>query len=216
MEGRPVTIGVFALQGDFAQHAAAWRRAGAVPREVRGPADLAGLDALSLPGGESTTMLRLLGVTGFRAAFGEALARLPVFATCAGAILLGKEAERLPAPPFGLIDMAVARNAYGTQIDSFEADVDAPALGAGATFRGVFIRAPRFLRVGSGVEVVARHDGEVVAVRQGARVAFAFHPELTDDARFHHWFLDTVVAPARAAATPSVRAGRTDPAGRPA
>ena len=209
-------VGVLALQGDFARHAAAWARAGVATREVRGAADLAGLHALSLPGGESTTMLRLLGVTGFRAAFGEALARLPVFATCAGAILLGREAERLPAAPFGLIDAAVARNAYGTQIDSFEADVDAPVLGAGASFRGVFIRAPRFLRIGPGVEVVARHGGEVVAVRQGPRVAFAFHPELTDDLRFHRWFLDAVVAPARAAALPPATAERNDPAGRTA
>ena len=206
-------IGVFALQGDFAAHAFAWRRAGVEAREVRGPADLEGIVALSLPGGESTTMLRLLAVTGFRAAFGAALERLPVFATCAGAILAGKEAERLPAAPFGIVDVAVARNAYGRQVDSFEAELAAPALGDGATFRGVFIRAPRFLRIGPGVEVLATHEGEPVALRQGRRALFAFHPELTDDLRFHRWFLDTVVAPAMAA-DDAVRAGARHSAGR--
>lgn len=193
-------IGVFALQGDYARHAEAWRKLGIPVREVRRAADLAGLAALSLPGGESTTMLRLLGVTGLREAFGAALSRLPVFATCAGAILVGKDAERLPAAPFGVLDAGLARNAYGTQVDSFEADLDAPVLGPGATFRGVFIRAPRFLRLGAGVETIARHGGEAVAVRQGPIVAFAFHPELTDDLRFHRWFLDAIVAPHAAAA----------------
>jgi pyridoxal 5'-phosphate synthase pdxT subunit len=191
-------IGVFALQGDFAQHVAAWRRTGVAVREVRVAADLEDLDALSLPGGESTTMLRLLEVTGLRPAFEEAVLRLPVFATCAGAILLGHGGERLPAPPFGRIDVAVLRNAYGRQVDSFEADVTAPVLGPGAVFHGVFIRAPRFGLLGPGVEVLARHGEEPVAVRSGTAVAFAFHPELTDDPRLHRWFLDAVVAPARA------------------
>lgn len=195
MDPRPVTIGVLALQGDFAAHEAAWQRVGVATREVRVAADLDGLDALSLPGGESTTMLRLLAVTGLRPALAAALERLPVFATCAGAILLGKDGERLPAAPFGLVDVAVARNAYGRQIDSFAAGLDAPALGAGATFPGVFIRAPRFHRLGPGVEVLARHDGEPVAVREGERALFAFHPELADDPRFHRWFLDTIVKP---------------------
>ncbi len=199
------TIGVFALQGDFARHAEAWRKLGVPVREVRRAADLDGLAALSLPGGESTTMLRLLAVTGLRDALGAALARLPVFATCAGAILVGRDAERLPAPPFGLLDAGIARNAYGTQLDSFEATLDAPVLGEGATFRGVFIRAPRFLDLGPGVQTIARHGGETVAVRQGAIAAFAFHPELTDDLRFHAWFLATIVAahPVDPAATPA-------------
>lgn len=207
----PPVVGVLALQGDFAAHGAAWRRAGAATREVRTRADLAGLSALSLPGGESTTMLRLLGVTGLRGAFAEAIARLPVFATCAGAILVGREAERLPAAPFGILDVAVARNAYGRQIDSFEAVLDAPALGPGRTFPGVFIRAPRFLTPGPGVEVLARHGGEAVAVRQGRCAAFAFHPELTDDLAFHRWFLETIVAPAAVAT--AARASSPDVAG---
>ncbi|MEO6463201.1 MAG: pyridoxal 5'-phosphate synthase glutaminase subunit PdxT [Candidatus Eisenbacteria bacterium] len=195
-------IGVFALQGDFAAHVAAWGRAGAAAHEVRTAADLEGIDALSLPGGESTTMLRLLEVTGLRPAFGEAIARLPVFATCAGAILLGHGGAHLPAPPFARLDLAVERNAYGRQVDSFEADLDAPVLGPGATFRGVFIRAPRFTRLGTGLETLVSHAGEPVGVRDGSAVALAFHPELTDDLRLHHWFLDTVVASSSRAAVP--------------
>jgi 5'-phosphate synthase pdxT subunit len=164
---------------------------------VRTAADFDGLDALSLPGGESTTMLRLLGVTGLRPRFEAAVRALPVFATCAGTILLGKAGERLPAPPLGVLDADVSRNAYGRQIDSFEDTVDCPALGPGATMRGVFIRAPRFTRLGHGVEVVARHQGEPVGVRQGRLLALAFHPELTDDLRLFHWFLERIVLPAR-------------------
>ena len=207
-DGTPPVIGVFALQGDFAAHLAAWRRLGATAREVRTARDLDGVDALSLPGGESTTMLRLLGVTGLRDAFAAAVAERPVFATCAGAILLGHGGERLPAPPFGVVDVTVARNAYGRQVDSFEADLDAPVLGAGATFRGVFIRAPRFTRTGPGVEVLVRHGDEPVAVRQGDAVALAFHPELTDDPRLHRWFLDAVVEPARRRAGVRATPGR--------
>ena len=196
LNGRPL-VGVFALQGDFAKHRAAWDRAGAHTREVRSAADLEGLDALSLPGGESTTMLRLLGVLRLRAPFVAAVERLPVFATCAGAILLGKSATHLPDPPLAVMDVDVLRNAYGRQIDSFEAPVDAPAFGEGAPLTGVFIRAPRFTRLGPGVEVLARVGQEPVGVRDGRHVALAFHPELTDDARPFRWFLDQVVgAPA--------------------
>jgi 5'-phosphate synthase pdxT subunit len=190
---RAPLVGVFALQGDFARHARAWERAGARTREVRTAADFDGLDALSLPGGESTTMLRLLGVLGLRGAFEDALSRLPVFATCAGAILLGKGATQLPAPTFGSIDVDVLRNAYGRQVDSFEALVDAPVFGGDRPVTGVFIRAPRFTRVGPRVEVVARLSGEPVGVRDGRHVALAFHPELTDDVRPFAWFLRTVL-----------------------
>ena len=193
---RPL-VGVFALQGDFARHVAAWKSAGADTREVRTAADFDGLDALSLPGGESTTMLRLLGVTSLRPRFEAAVRELPVFATCAGAILLGKGGERLPAPTLGVLDADVSRNAYGRQIDSFEDTLDCPALGADATVRGVFIRAPRFTRLGPDVEVVATRAGEPVGVRQGHLVALAFHPELTDDPRLFRWFLERIVRPAR-------------------
>jgi len=141
-------------------------------------------------------MLRLLGVLGLRPALEQAVRTLPVFATCAGAILLGEGGAHLPAPPLGVLDATVARNAYGRQVDSFETDLDCPLLGG--TIRGVFIRAPRFTRLGKGVEVLATHDGEPVGVRQGRLVALAFHPELTDDPRIFRWFLNQVVAPARA------------------
>ena len=192
----PKTVGVLALQGDFERHAFAWRRAGAAVREVRTRADFDGLDALSMPGGESTTMLRLLSVLGLRGELEAAVRALPVFATCAGAILLGEGGEHLPAAPLGVLDVTVARNAYGRQVDSFEADLDCAPLGG--TLRGVFIRAPRFTRLGPGVETIATHDGEPVGVRQGRLVALAFHPELTDDPRIFRWFLDTVVAQAGA------------------
>jgi 5'-phosphate synthase pdxT subunit len=206
----PKTVGVLALQGDFARHAEAWRRAGAIAREVRAADAFEGLDALSMPGGESTTMLRLLQVTGLRPALERAVATLPVFATCAGAILLSRHAERLPAPPLGALDADVLRNAYGTQVDSFEADLDVPVLGEGARFHGVFIRAPRFGRTGPGVETIARLGEEAVGVRAGRLVALAFHPELTDDVRLHRWFLERVVpgvpsSGARAAGVPAPR-----------
>jgi 5'-phosphate synthase pdxT subunit len=203
---RTPRVGVLALQGDFALHRAAWRRAGAEATAVRYAADFAGLDALSLPGGESTTMLRLLDVTGLRPALEAFVARGAVLGTCAGAILLARAAGRLPAPPLGALDLDCERNAYGRQVDSFEDDVAAPVLGAGATFRGVFIRAPRFTRVGAGLEVVARRGAEPVGVRHGRVVALAFHPELTDDVRFHRWFLAAVVGtPAAAGAVTGAR-----------
>ena len=184
-------VGVFALQGDFERHAAAWRRAGADVREVRTREDFDGLDALSMPGGESTTMLRLLGVLGLRPALEQAVRTLPVFATCAGAILLGEGGEHLPAPPLGVLDATVSRNAYGRQVDSFESDLECAVVEG--RVRGVFIRAPRFTRLGDGVETIATHDGEPVGVRQGGLVALAFHPELTDDVRLFRWFLTKVV-----------------------
>lgn len=211
--GAATTVGVLALQGDFAKHAEAWGRAGARVREVRAASDFEGLDALSMPGGESTTMLRLLDVTGLRPALEGFVEEHSVFATCAGAILLGRGGERLPKPPLGVLDVDVARNAYGRQIDSFEADLELAVRdsGAGAAepFRGVFIRAPRFLRLGPGVEVVARHGSEPVGVRQGPLVALAFHPELTSDLRLHRWFLETVV-PEAARTRARARAGVTE------
>ena len=190
--GGPAPAGVLALQGDFAKHLEAYACFGVPTREVRSVADLEGLSSLTIPGGESTTLLRLIEDTGLRPALGAFVATHPVFGTCAGAILLGRGGAGLPEPPFGVLDAEVTRNAYGRQVDSFEADVDAPVLPGESRFRAVFIRAPRFGRTGPGVEIVARRGGETVGVRQGHILALAFHPELTDDVRFHRWFLETV------------------------
>jgi pyridoxal 5'-phosphate synthase pdxT subunit len=184
-------VGVLSLQGDFERHGAALAALGAEPVRISRPEHLRGLEALIMPGGESTTMLRLLEATGLRAPLEAFLKDRPVLGTCAGLVLLAKEAGALPAPTLGLLDVSVERNAYGRQIDSFRCPLDVPALGG--PFDAVFIRAPRLRRIGPGVEVVARAaDGEPVAVRSGPVAGLAFHPELTPDRRFHRWFLTEV------------------------
>jgi 5'-phosphate synthase pdxT subunit len=192
------TIGVLALQGDFSEHAAMLRRLRVDAREVRTAEQLKGLDGLIIPGGESTTFCRL--IDDFRlheplAAFVRTGA--PTWGTCAGMIVLARHASDLPFPTLQAIDIEVDRNAYGRQVDSFEADIDIPAIGA-EPFHAVFIRAPVVASVGQGVEVLAtcRHDDaeseRPVAVRQGSVMATSFHPELTDDTRLHRYFLDIV------------------------
>ncbi len=164
-------IGVLALQGDFAAHIAALP--GAV--EVRTASEIDQLDVLVIPGGESTAMLRLLDGTGIEAAARRLLARGGrIFGTCAGAILLAKGVFGPSQPSWGMLDIDIERNAYGRQIDSFEATLDPP-------YKGVFIRAPKIRRVGAKVEVLVRFNGEPVLVRQGNIFAATFHPELTDD-----------------------------------
>lgn len=198
-------IGLLALQGDFAEHAAMLRAAGARPAEVRLPSDLAMIDALIIPGGESTTITRLLDLYDLR----EPIRRLgdegmPIWGTCAGAIVLAREATDLDRPNLALMDITVRRNAFGRQVDSFEVDLPIAGL-AGPPFHAIFIRAPRIERVGAGVEVLARlDDGSIVAVRQGDLFATSFHPELTSDGRFHALFAgvararrDAVRAPAK-------------------
>jgi 5'-phosphate synthase pdxT subunit len=191
------TIGVLALQGDFSEHAAMLRRLRAAAREVRTAEQLKGLDGLIIPGGESTTLCRL--IDDFRlqeplAAFVRSGA--PTWGTCAGMIVLARHASDLPFPTLQVLDIEVDRNAYGRQIDSFEADIDIPAIGA-EPFHAIFIRAPVVASVGKGVEVLAscRCDDVAatpVAVRQGSVMATSFHPELTDDTRLHRYFLDIV------------------------
>jgi 5'-phosphate synthase pdxT subunit len=173
-------IGVLAVQGNFREHAAMLRRLGAEPAEVRKPEQLDDLDGLIIPGGESTTFMRLMRLYGLE----EAVRRFerPILGTCAGLIVLDNE-------HLGLLDVDVRRNAYGRQVASFEADLD---LGDGEPLRGVFIRAPRVERAGANVEVLAEHDGEPVLLRQGRFLAATFHPELTDDTRVHELFLDAV------------------------
>ena len=174
-------IGVLALQGNFREHAAMLRRLGAEPVEVRKPEQLEGLDGLVVPGGESTTFMRLMRLYGLE----EAIRRFeqPILGTCAGLIVLDRD-------HLGLVDVEVARNAYGRQVSSFEADLD--LAGADTPLRGVFIRAPRVTGAGEGVEVLAELDGEPVLLRQGRFLVATFHPELTDDTRVHELFLDSV------------------------
>lgn len=183
-------VGVLSLQGDFACHQGAVAAVGAEAVRVTLPRDLEGLDALVLPGGESTTMTRLLAATGLRAPLERFARERPVLGTCAGLILLGRGASGLPAPPLGLLDVEVDRNAYGRQIDSFSDTLRVPVLGG--DFHGVFIRAPRVRAVGPNAEVIAWRGDEPVGVRQGRLVGICFHPELTQDRRFHRWFLADV------------------------
>ena len=195
---RPVRIGVLAVQGAVQEHVAAIREIGAQPVEVRLPRDLVDLDALILPGGESTTMRRLLDTYGLREPI-AALARAgaPILGTCAGMILLAQRLADGETPYFGMLDLEVRRNGYGRQLDSFEADLDAPTLGR-PLLHGVFIRAPLVVDAGPDVEVLARDpDGNPVAVRQGRVLATAFHPELTGDRRLHRLLLQMVGEEAR-------------------
>jgi 5'-phosphate synthase pdxT subunit len=185
-------VGILALQGDVAEHAAALRRAGAQPVEVRLPAQLDALDGLIIPGGESTAIGKLMAQWGLLEPLRERIAAgLPVWGTCAGAILLARDVlDALPGQPLlAVMDITVRRNAFGRQLQSFATTLDVPAIG-GPPLPAVFIRAPRIEAVGAAAEVLARlADGTIVAARQGALLATSFHPELTGDARFHRLFL---------------------------
>jgi len=174
-------IGILAVQGNFREHAAVLRRLGADPVEVRRPEQLEELDGLVIPGGESTAIMRLVRLYGLEDAI-RAFSR-PVLGTCAGMILLDRE-------HLGLLDVVVARNAYGRQVASFEADLE--LAGDDRPLRGVFIRAPRVVEAGPEVEVLAELDGEPVLLRQGRLLVASFHPELTDDPRVHERFLELV------------------------
>jgi 5'-phosphate synthase pdxT subunit len=190
-----VKVGVLALQGASARHGAVLRHLGAEPIDVRRPEHLAAVDALVLPGGESTTMSMLLESSGLFPAIAERLADgMPAFGTCAGLILLGGEIldGRPDQRSFGVLDIAVQRNAFGRQIDSFEADLDVTGID-GPPLHAVFIRAPVIDRVADDVEVLAAVDGRPVLCRQGPVLAAAFHPELGDDPRLHELFLREVV-----------------------
>ena len=184
-------VGVLALQGAFARHSEVLTGLGAVPLEVRTPGDLDAVDAMVVPGGESTTMSMLLDSSGLRPSLAERLADgLPVLGTCAGMILLavrvpdGRDDQR----SFGAIDIDVRRNGYGRQVDSFEDQLS--VTGLDGPFHGVFIRAPVVERVGSDVEVLATVDGVPVLCREGAVLVSSFHPEMSGDGRIHERFLD--------------------------
>lgn len=202
---RPARIGVLAVQGAVREHCEAIRGAGAEPVEVRLPRDLDDVDALILPGGESTAMRRLIDHAGLREPILDvARAGHPVLGTCAGMILLATDIADGDEPHLALLDITVRRNAFGRQIDSFETDLDVPALGD-APMHAVFIRAPVVEHAGPGVEVLAADDlGRAVAVRQGHLLATAFHPELTPDRRFHRLLASMIRE--RAEETSAVRA----------
>lgn len=186
-------IGILAVQGDVREHARAILEVRGEPVEVRLPRDLVGLDALILPGGESTAMRKLIDRYGLREPIlALAAGGAPLYGTCAGMILLADRIADGDEPILRLLDVTVQRNAYGRQLDSFEADVEIPSLGE-APMHAVFIRAPVVSEVGPGVEVLARDpDGRPIAVREGRVLATAFHPELTPDRRLHRLLLEMI------------------------
>jgi len=189
------TIGVLALQGDFREHREVLEGLGVRAPEVRTPRELAGLDGLIIPGGESTTIVKLMHSSGLleplRRAAGEGF---PIWGTCAGMILLARRLDATGIPALEAMDIGVRRNAFGRQVDSFEADLAVAPLG-GRPYRAVFIRAPIITDVGPGVEVLAAlEDGTPVAAREGRLLVCSFHPELTPDRRFHRYFAERIAA----------------------
>lgn len=190
--GAGLSVGVLALQGDFREHRAMLERLGARAFEVRVPRDLAGLDGLVIPGGESTTISKLLVAQGLEAplrAFHAAGGG--IFGTCAGLILAASGTVEGTPPTLGLIDIKARRNAFGRQVSSFEADVDVSGV-AGGPMHAVFIRAPWVERVGPHVDALASWDGRVIVAREGRVLVCAFHPELTGDTRLHELFLEMI------------------------
>ena len=197
----PPLVGVLALQGDVREHRAALEAAGARTAGVRTAAELDGVDALAIPGGESTTLSRLIIAFGLEEPLRRRLAEgLPCLATCAGMILLSRRIldGRPEQLALGALDLDVRRNGYGRQVDSFEAALEVPELGEPA-FPGVFIRAPVVERVGEGVTVLARHEGRPVALADGRHLALAFHPEISGDGRFHRHFVEPLCSNSRSA-----------------
>jgi 5'-phosphate synthase pdxT subunit len=185
-----VTIGVLALQGDFIEHEAILERLGAKTREIRLPRDLDGLDGLIIPGGESTTITRLMAMYGLLEPIRAFARTRPVWGTCAGMIVMAKRATDLDREGLELMDIAVERDAFGRQADSFETDLHVEGL-QGPPLRAIFIRAPLITEVQPDVEVLAAlEDGRVVAAKQGHLLVTAFHPELTDDDRMHRYFIE--------------------------
>lgn len=186
-------IGVLALQGAFAKHAETLQSLGAGVVEVRRPADLEACDALVIPGGESTTMMKQMVFIDFADAFRQFSAKKPVFGTCAGLILMSHKIIGDKMQPFQLINVEVERNAFGRQVESFHTDIDVELKpGHMKEVPAVFIRAPRIRQVGEGVEVLARFEEEPVLVRQGFHLGATFHPELTQDHTVHAYFLGLV------------------------
>ncbi len=188
------TVGVLAIQGDFAEHRTALESLGVDVKEVRLPDQLDDVDGLIVPGGESTTIVQLIDIYEMREKLRDRILndRMPTWGTCAGMIVMAGELTDHRPTPLSLMDTVVSRNAFGRQVDSFESDLDVDGMD-GPPYRAVFIRAPVFVSVGDSVEVLASlDDGRPVAVRQGHMLATAFHPELTDDSRMHKLFVGIV------------------------
>jgi 5'-phosphate synthase pdxT subunit len=186
-------VGVLALQGTFIEHIDSLRRLGVEAPPIRLPRELDTLDGLIIPGGESTTMLRLMESFGLIQPVKEmARGGLPIWGTCAGMVLLAKDVSNYETETLALMDAKVKRNAFGSQVDSFEADLEIPPVGEDP-FHAVFIRAPIIEEAKPGVEILSRlGDGTIVAIRQNRLLACAFHPEFTDDLRFHSYFLNMI------------------------
>lgn len=188
------TVGVLAIQGDFAEHRRSLERLGVEVKEIRLPDQLDDVDGLIVPGGESTTIVQLIDIYEMREKLRERILddRMPTWGTCAGMIVMAGELTDHRPTPLSLMDTVVSRNAFGRQVDSFESDLEVSGMD-GPLYRAVFIRAPVFVSVGEAVEVLASlDDGRPVAVRQGHMLATAFHPELTDDPRMHKLFVGMV------------------------
>ena len=188
------TVGVLAIQGDFAEHRIALESLGVEVKEIRLPDQLDDVDGLIVPGGESTTIVQLIDIYEMREKLRERILddRMPTWGTCAGMIVMAGELTDHRPTPLSLMDTVVSRNAFGRQVDSFESDLEVDGMD-GPPYRAVFIRAPVFVSVGDSVEVLASlDDGRPVAVRQGHMLATAFHPELTDDSRMHKLFVGMV------------------------
>jgi len=185
-----MNVGVLAIQGDYEAHKARLQELGANVTLVRKPEQLDAIDAIVIPGGESSTFLNFLAERGFLEKLKEFVRSKPTFGTCAGAILLAKEVENPPQPSLGALDIRIRRNAYGRQIDSSIREVTTQL--SGGPLELVFIRAPKIVEAGKGVEVLAREGGDPVLVRQGKIMAATFHPELSPDTRVHQEFLKMV------------------------
>jgi 5'-phosphate synthase pdxT subunit len=201
-------IGILAIQGDVLEHRRTLDRLGIEVSEIRLPHQLDDVDGIIIPGGESTTIVQLIDIYGFRDKFREkAESGFPIYGTCAGMIVIAKELTDHRPDPLKLMNIQVSRNAFGRQIDSFETDIDIEGV-EGGSFRCVFIRAPVVNAVGEGVDVIARMpDGRPVAVRQGSMLATSFHPELTEDGRVHRYFAEIVEDACGRGAQPSPAAG---------
>ena len=188
------TVGVLAIQGDFAEHRRSLEQLAVEVKEVRLPDQLDDIDGLIVPGGESTTVVQLIDIYEMREKLRERIRddRMPTWGTCAGMIVMAGDITDHRPTPLSLMDTVVSRNAFGRQVDSFESDLEVTGMD-GPPYRAVFIRAPVFVSVGDNVEILARlDDGRPVAVREGHMLATAFHPELTDDSRMHKLFVGMI------------------------